>query len=194
MLPESWWKQSCLWKQWHSYWEERFHMQECVLTLFKWFQTCCSSYWLYAGCAGSVHETMGVCMRTLPPPPLSIHTITHLNIFVVGAPLICSTRCCITCQWLYGTTLLKPKCTPSCSDTSVFESYSKRWVPPMENAMDQCHSKMLIMVFYIIAGPPSSFLSLDLAFFDSQMLARKKDFWVVPTSLNKSKRKFKEKQ
>lgn len=39
--------------------------------------------------------------------------------------------------------------------------------------MDQRQSKMSIMVFYVIAGPPSSFLYSQpgFAFLDSQMLA-----------------------
>lgn len=38
--------------------------------------------------------------------------------------------------------------------------------------MDQRHSKMSIMAFYVIAGPPNSFLPLQprLGFSDSQML------------------------
>lgn len=53
MLPDSWWEQSRLWKQWHSYWEEWFHMPECVLTLSKWFQTCFSPYRRLGGCRDS---------------------------------------------------------------------------------------------------------------------------------------------
>ena len=56
----------------------------------------------------------------------------------------------------------------------------------MEKAMDQRHSKMFIMVFYVIAGPPSSFLSLQPWFgilWQPDVGPRKTDFWVVPTSL-----------
>lgn len=49
----------------------------------------------------------------------------------------------------------------------------------LENAIDQRHSKMSIMVFNVISGPPSLPYSRDLAFFDSQM----SDLWVVPTFL-----------
>lgn len=112
MLPESWWKQSCLWKQWHSYWEEWFHMRECVLTLFKWFQTHSSPYRLYASAwAASTHVHESICTEihtqhtfthSHPLPAPCSHT-QSLDILAVRAPVICSTLvfCSnITCHWL----------------------------------------------------------------------------------------------
>lgn len=159
MLPESWWKQSCLWKQWHSYWEEWFHMRECVLTLFKWFQTRSSPYQLYAGAqAASMHVYTHKYrhMHTSTPSTLHWYINNHtkyLNILAGGTPLICSNHEVLLQHHLsvmcYGIIHLRPKescffkCKPSCSATSMFESYSKKckfiqWKRQWINVTQKC--------------------------------------------------------